>query len=470
MADYRNSVGYLQLRAANQARQQAITDATTNQIGEERDVGGKALGVVQSEVQHGRNLERDASLQNLRLQAKLNTPRDELKDQLTLARIAGLENLAGHRGNMDDIAKQTLGLNREKFGDKKEEDDFKHQVEELKLLIMGKNAQTREKELPFKGTMSGMGVTVNPDTSVTLRDGQRLDPQNPVEGRLPSQVTSPADVPVARPLPAPLGLAQPQPSASPAQPTSIPFGPPVNFGAPPPPAAPTAAPPQPNRLPRVKDTQVVSPDAVKEAQKALESGVNTERMAKDSIAKLETAMKEDPNGFGLGAADVANAKIGFLGLNLKIPGANWVEDALVDSPNVSAAIGAAPGTPAYEKAKKHKEVRARLKAADEELAQFRAQAISGLTVTDQQDSRIREILGMMNGDSFRNDPKTRLKVMKDFLARVQQLNKQKQYIKEHFAIPLEDVPDSPPEIPANNDRILRDILNTSGPPRGPAGL
>jgi len=142
----------------------------------------------------------------------------------------------------------------------------------------------------------------------------------------------------------------------------------------------------------------------------------------------------------------------------------------VDSPNVSAAIGAAPGTPAYEKAKKHKEVRARLKAADEELAQFRAQAISGLTVTDQQDSRIREILGMMNGDSFRNDPKTRLKVMKDFLARVQQLNKQKQYIKEHFAIPLEDVPDSPPEIPANNDRILRDILNTSGPPRGPAGL
>jgi hypothetical protein len=57
MADFRNSVGYLQLRANEAARQRAITDATVNQIGQDTDIGGKALGVVQQQVQRGQHVQ-----------------------------------------------------------------------------------------------------------------------------------------------------------------------------------------------------------------------------------------------------------------------------------------------------------------------------------------------------------------------------------------------------------------------------
>lgn len=108
MADYRNSVGYLQLKAANAARQQAIADATTNQIGEERDVGGKALGVMQDMVgdarkQRDQRFERDTRLDAARISqdAILNrlmlrpTLPPSVKDQSTIdlnrARIGDIE-------------------------------------------------------------------------------------------------------------------------------------------------------------------------------------------------------------------------------------------------------------------------------------------------------------------------------------------------------------------------------------------
>lgn len=83
MADFRGSVGYLQLKAANQARQQAITDSVTNQVGQDNDIGGKALGVVQDMVGDARKVrDRDAGFANAQRVAQIGA--DGLANRLML--------------------------------------------------------------------------------------------------------------------------------------------------------------------------------------------------------------------------------------------------------------------------------------------------------------------------------------------------------------------------------------------------
>jgi hypothetical protein len=174
MADFRNSVGYLQLKAADQARQRAITDATVNQVGQDTDIGGKALGVMQAQVQRGQHVEDlDKTLASQRASAELAghlrllglKPADPEKSAAELERIKAQ---TAHYGRQDSH----MGVSEDQ-GQQRIDNKVLSDAVDARLRQLGISVNAEGKYNPVSGDK-----TMNVDPSVFAGSGISPVPQN----------------------------------------------------------------------------------------------------------------------------------------------------------------------------------------------------------------------------------------------------------------------------------------------------
>jgi hypothetical protein len=137
---YEGTVGYLQLRAANVARQRAIADQQDigNDSGAENDVGGKALGVVQQSVaraQHEQDLDKTLAAhmqQALTLKRLGLKPIDEEKRD---AELAYKRAQTTHLGNQDSHLGVQEAQGQQKIDNKTLQDAASNDLKRLGIVV-----------------------------------------------------------------------------------------------------------------------------------------------------------------------------------------------------------------------------------------------------------------------------------------------------------------------------------------------
>lgn len=407
-ADYRNSLGFLNLQlAAQDLQRQQAKQTQLEQFNRESQQQGftNSLQMLQhSTAAKAADEDRKLALAGLMQRAQeANALKAQLAGQAIDAKKpkqdAEVAKLAAQTADYaHDNAAQDVGINET------------HEQNQTGNALKAYDAQTKRAGLPLQGPFGGMNVAGYDKTSGL--------PQ--LEGGIIAGGTdSPLDGP-----------------SSPTAPITSPGNPSSSESSEPPTG-------------RVEDAPI-RPDTYSKAVEALKKGQGTQKLFDDAISKTDAVPEGDFGTLAEGVHLPSGLPWG-LG-NLGIPGTNAGQDFLlglgIDSGKIKQAIkngpfpSANPGQ-ADEESNTQTQVdtRAEARAAVQKLSQHIALELLGTTSTAAQEARVQKIIGMTNNQEFLTNKKTQLKVMREAQKVDQQNRTENEYMVRHKRAPLGELPD-----------------------------
>lgn len=414
MADTRNSLGWLGLQIAERQRQNDLQQQ--NQINQERREDNRhgaeqAVALTQHAIDyHNQAEERKLKLADLlSKQADTNASRErmnaatiESKRPLNEAKV-GTE---GSKKSLNEERTKDIGVNNAMAERKQKEVERSGQVKEAQGAY---NAETNRGKLPFMGPFGGMNVKMGPNG---LPEGTPQAPGS-AETAIASQSAETASAPQTTETP----TEAPQSATS------------VESASP----APIA------EIPRVREAPI-RPEAYSKAQKAFKDEMELDRLYEKADEAIRGLKEKHPSVFGTKAEgfNLIPKRIPIVG-GVGIPGMNFLKKQMVNwSPedNANAEPGA-PGNAARQEVADVSAARARL----QDLVQALQIPRQGTTVTEKQQERIDKLAGIVNDLELSNDPNVTLQVLAEGRKTLAKNRREYQYMIEHRAMPLEELPE-----------------------------